>query len=107
MIHHSDELPAVNYSCHISKKLNYDYTYLSNIFSEVTGVTIQQFTIAHKIERVKELLQYNELSLTEISYKLNYCSVAHLSNQFKKVTGISVSCFKSLYQRKRTALEDL
>ncbi|MEO6584007.1 MAG: helix-turn-helix domain-containing protein [Ferruginibacter sp.] len=107
MIHHLDKLPAVNYSYHISKKLNYNYTYLSNIFSEVTGVTIQQFMIAHKIERVKELLMYNELNLTEISYKLNYRSVAHVSRQFKKVTGISVSCFKSLSCQKRTALENL
>lgn len=107
MIHYSDELPAVNYSDYISEKLNYDYTYLSNLFSHGKGVTIQQFIINHKIERVKELLLYNELNLTEISYKLNYSSVAHVSHQFKKVTGISVSCFKALYGKKRTELENL
>lgn len=84
MIHYSDELPKVNYSDYISEKLNYDYTYLSNVFSEVKGITIQQFIITHKIERVKELLLYNELNLSEISYKLHSSSVAHLSNQFKK-----------------------
>ncbi len=84
MIHHSDELPKVNFSEFLSERLNYDYTYLSNIFSEVKGITIQQYIIIHKIERVKELLLYDELNLTEISYKLHYSSVAHLSNQFKK-----------------------
>lgn len=82
MIHHSDEAPVVNYSDFISEKLNYDYTYLSNIFSEVKGITIQQYIIINKIERVKELLLYDEHNLTEISYKLHYSSVAHLSNQF-------------------------
>src|SRR3954470_5171965 len=91
MIHHSDEMPKMNYSDYISKKLNYDYTYLSNLFSEVKGTTIQQFIIVHKIEKVKELLYYDELNLTEIAYKLHYSSVAHLSNQFKKVTGLSPS----------------
>jgi AraC-like DNA-binding protein len=107
MIHHSDELPKVNYSDFISEKLGYDYTYLSNIFSEVQGVTIQQFIIVNKIERVKELLLYDELNLTEISYKLHYSSVAHLSNQFKKVTGLSPSFFKQLKQKRKGNLEDL
>ena len=80
MIHYADELPKINYSDYISKKLNYDYTYLSNLFSEVKGMTIQQFIMIHKIEKVKELLLYNELNLTEISYKLYYSSVAHLAN---------------------------
>jgi AraC-like DNA-binding protein len=84
MIHYSDELPNMNYSDYISEKLGYDYTYLANTFSEVKGITIQQFIIIHKIERVKELILYDELNLTEISYKLNYSSPAHLSNQFKK-----------------------
>jgi len=106
MIHHSDEVPNMNYSDMISEKLGYDYTYLSNIFSEVKGVTIQQFIIFNKIERVKELLLYDELNLTEISYKLHYSSVAHLSNQFKKVTGLSPSFFKQL-KRKRRNLEDI
>jgi len=107
MIHYSDELPKENYSDYISKKLNYDYTYLSNIFSEVKGITIQQFIIIHKIERVKELLLYNELNLTEISYNLQYSSVAHLSNQFKKVTGLSPSYFKKLKFKRQANLESL
>jgi AraC-like DNA-binding protein len=107
MIHYSDELPDVNYSEYISQKLDYDYTYLANIFSEVKGITIQQFIINHKIERVKELLLYNELNLTEISYKLNYSSVAHLSNQFKKVTGLTPTFFKKLKQKKRVTLENV
>ena len=107
MIHYSDEVPKVKYSEYISQKLNYDYTYLSNIFSEVKGITIQQFIIIHKIERVKELLLYDELNLTEISYLLNYSSVAHLSSQFKKVTGLSPSFFKSLKQKRIQNLENL
>lgn len=101
MVHYSDEIPETNYSEYISKKLNYDYTYLSNIFSEVKGITIQQFIIIHKIERVKEMLLYDEYNLTEISYKLHYSSVAHLSNQFKKVTGLSPSFFKQLRQKRK------
>ena len=106
MIHHSDELPKVNFSEFLSEKLNYDYTYLSNIFSEVKGITIQQFIIIHKIERVKELLLYDELNLTEISYKLHYSSVAHLSNQFKKITGLSPSFYKQLKQKRIGNLEN-
>ncbi|WP_416866189.1 MAG: helix-turn-helix domain-containing protein [Imperialibacter sp.] len=107
MIHYTDELPKVNYSDYISEKLDYDYTYLSNIFSEVKGTTIQQFIIMHKIERVKELLLYDELNLTEISYKLHYSSVAHLSNQFKKVTGLSPTYFRQLKQKRKGNLENL
>lgn len=107
MIHFSDELPKVNYSEYISEKLDYDYTYLSNLFSELKGITIQQFIIVHKIEKVKELLFYDELNLTEISYKMHYSSVAHLSNQFKKVTGLSPSDFKRLKNNKRTSIEDI
>ncbi|HEX5169489.1 MAG TPA: AraC family transcriptional regulator [Cyclobacteriaceae bacterium] len=107
MIHYSDELPLQNYSDYISEKLNYDYTYLSNIFSEVKGITIQQYIINNKIERVKELLLYDELNLTEISYKLHYSSVAHLSNQFKKVTGLSPSFFKKLKLKRKENLEGL
>ncbi|NBB29550.1 AraC family transcriptional regulator [Cellulophaga sp. BC115SP] len=106
MIHYSEDIPKVNYSDYISEKLHYDYTYLSNIFSEVKGMTIQQFIIIHKIEKVKELLLYGELNLTEISYRLHYSSVAHLSNQFKKVTGLSPSFYKQLKQ-KRNNLETL
>lgn len=107
MIHYSDELPKNNYSDYISEKLHYDYTYLSNLFSEVKGVTIQQFIIIHKIERAKELLIYDELNLTEISYKLHYSSVAHLSNQFKKVTGLTPSHYKKLKDRKRSPIEEI
>ncbi|MFY8036096.1 MAG: helix-turn-helix domain-containing protein [Cyclobacteriaceae bacterium] len=107
MIHYSDEVPKVNYSDYISQKLDYDYTYLSNVFSEVKGTTIQQFIINHKIEKVKELLLYDELNLTEISYRLHYSSVAHLSNQFKKVTGLSPTFFKTLKSKRLQNLEDL
>jgi AraC-like DNA-binding protein len=107
MIHYNDEAPKVNYSKYISERLNYDYTYLSNLFSEVKGITVQQYIIVHKIERAKELLLYNELNLTEISYKLHYSSVAHLSNQFKKVTGLTPSHFKLLKDKKRNPLEEL
>lgn len=107
MIHYSDETPKVNYSEYISEKLNYDYTYLSNVFSEVKGITIQQFIIINKIERVKELLLYDELNLTEISYKLNYSSVAHLSNQFKKITGLSPSFYKQLKHKRISNLENV
>lgn len=103
MIHYTEELPKTNYSEYISEKLNYDYTYLSNIFTEVKGITIRQFIILHKIERVKELLLYEELNLAEISYKLHYSSNAHLSNQFKKVTGLSPSYYKKIRDQ-RTAL---
>jgi len=107
MIHYSDDIPKVNYSEYISGKLNYDYTYLANIFSEVNGITIQQFIIIHKIEKVKELLLYNELTLTEISYRLHYSSVAHLSNQFKKITGLSPSFYKQMKQKRKSNLENV
>jgi AraC-like DNA-binding protein len=107
MIHYSDEIPTQNYSDYISEKLNYDYTYLSNTFSEVKGITIQQFIILNKIERVKELLLYDELNLTEISYKLHYSSVAHLSNQFKKITGLTPSYFKKMRKARKSNLEGL
>lgn len=107
MIHYANDLPTNNYSDYISEKLNHDYTYLSNIFSEVKGITIQQYIIIHKIEKVKELLLYDELNLTEISYKLNYSSVAHLSNQFKKVTGLSPTFFKKLKQKRTQTLENM
>jgi AraC-like DNA-binding protein len=106
MIHYTDEPPKVNYSDFLSEKIGYDYTYLANIFSEVKGITIQQFIIIHKIERVKELLLYDELNLTEISYKLHYSSVAHLSNQFKKVTGLTPSFYKQLKKKRKENLEN-
>jgi AraC-like DNA-binding protein len=107
MIHYSEELPKTNFSDYLSKKLNYDYTYLSNLFSEVKGITIEHFIISHKIERVKELLVYNELTLSEIAWKLRYSSVAHLSNQFKKVTGLTPSFFKKMKHKRLIALENL
>ena len=107
MIHYSEELPKVNYSEYIGEKLHHDYTYLSNVFSEVKGITIQQFIITHKIEKVKELLLYDELSLTEISYQLHYSSVAHLSNQFKKITGLSPSFYKQLKKKRKSNLENM
>jgi YesN/AraC family two-component response regulator len=94
LVHYADEPVKVNFSDHLSKKLNHDYTYMANLFSEVVGINIEHYIIKHKIERVKELLVYDELSLTEISYKLHYSSVAHLSNQFKKITGLTPSYFK-------------
>ncbi len=107
MIHYSDEVPNVNDSDYISQKLNYDYTYLSNTFSEVKGMTIQQYMILHKIEKVKELLIYDELTLTEIAHRLHYSSVAHLSNQFKKVTGLTPTYFKELKELRKKSLEEL
>ena len=107
IVHYSSELPSINFSDYISEKLNLDYTYLSNIFSEVQGTTIQQFLIVHKIERVKELLMYNEMNLTEISYHMQYSSVAHLSNQFKKITGLSASEFQKLKHKTRKPIEEI
>lgn len=99
MIRYPGQLPKINYSQQISTKLNYDYTYLANIFSSVQGITIQQFIISSKIKWAQELLIYNRLNLTEIASKLQYSSVAHLSYQFKKVTGLTPSCFKALQQK--------
>jgi len=107
MVHYADELPKTKNSDYISEKLNHDYTYLANIFSEATGTTIEHFIIVHKIEKVKELIVYDELNLTEIAWKLHYSSVAHLSNQFKKITGLTPSFFKSLKQKKRITLENM
>jgi len=107
MIHYSDEPPLLNFSTYLSEKLNYDYNYLSNLFSEVKGTTIEHFIISHKIERAKELLIYNELTLTEIAEKLHYSNVAHLSNQFKKVTGLTPTFFKKMKHKRLIALENL
>jgi len=107
MIHYADEPPATKYSVYISEKLNYDYTYLANLFSEVRGTTIEQYIIIHKIERVKELLVYDDLNLTEIAYKLHYSSVSHLSNQFKKTTGLTPSHFKKLKKKRFKYLDNL
>lgn len=107
MVHYMDELPAVKFSKYLSAKLNYDYTYLSNTFSEVKGITIEQFIILHKIERVKELILYDELNMSEIANKMHYSSSAHLSNQFKKVTGLTPSYFKSLKHQRRKTLDKI
>jgi YesN/AraC family two-component response regulator len=107
LVHYSEEPLTVNLSEYLHQQLQLDYTYLSNLFSEVQGTTIEKFYISHKIERVKELLVYNELSLTEIAHCMHYSSVAHLSNQFKKVTDLTPSHFKQLSYKRRRMLEDL
>lgn len=107
LVHYSDDLPKMNLSDYLSKKLNYDYTYLSNLFSETEGTTIEHFLLIHKIERVKELIIYDELNLTQIAWKMHYSSIAHLSHQFKKITGLTPSFFKSLKEKKREVLENL
>jgi YesN/AraC family two-component response regulator len=104
LVHYTDEQIKTNLSDYLTEKLNHNYTYLSNLFSEVKGTTIEKYYLNHKIEKVKELLVYDELNLTEIAYKLHYSSVAHLSNQFKKMTGLTPSHFKNLKNIKRTAL---
>jgi len=106
-IHYADAPLKVNFSKYLSEKLGYDYTYLSNMFSEVESTTIEHFIIGHKIERVKELLVYGELTLTEIAYQLHYSSVAHLSNQFKKATGLTPTFFKHLKHERMDAHEDV
>ena len=107
LIHYSEEPLVINFSDHLSQKLNHNYTYLANLFSEVQGTTIEKFIIAHKIERVKELLVYNELNLTEIAYLMHYSGVAHLSAQFKKVTGLTPSHFKQLKNKRLSMLEEI
>lgn len=107
LVHHTEESIKTNFSVYLSQKLDYDYTYLSNIFSELQGCTIEHFIISHKIERVKELITYDELNMTEIAFKMNYSSVAHLSNQFKKETGLSPSHFKQLKGKRRNAIEEV
>jgi AraC-like DNA-binding protein len=107
MVNYKDELPRENFSDLLSKNLNYDYPYLANLFSEVQGTTIEKFIIANKIERVKELIIYDELSLSEIAWKMHYSSIAHLSNQFKKLTGLTPSHFKSLKDKRQNAIEDV
>jgi AraC-like DNA-binding protein len=107
MVHYEDELPKTKNSDYIARKLDHNYTYLANLFSEATGTTIEHYIIIHKIERAKELIIYDELTLTEIAWKLNYSSVAHLSNQFKKITGLTPSYFKQLKTKRLNTLEDL
>jgi YesN/AraC family two-component response regulator len=107
MVHYTDELPKTNFSDYLSEKLNHNYTYLSKLFSEVQGTTIEQFIISHKIERIKELIIYDELNITEIAFKMNYSSVLYLYNQFKKVTGLSPSHFKQLKDKRRSPIEEI
>ncbi len=107
MVHHTDENLKVNFSDYLSEKLHHDYTYMANLFSEVQGTTIGQFIIAHKIERVKELIIYGELNISEIAWKMNYSSVAHLSNQFKKATGLTPTHFKQLKDKRRSPIEEI
>ncbi|MBA4410907.1 MAG: AraC family transcriptional regulator [Odoribacter sp.] len=107
MVHHSNEVIKTNFSNYLSEKLDHDYTYLANLFSEVQGTTIEQFIISHKIERIKELIIYGEFNITEIAWKMNYSSVAHLSNQFKKVTGLSPTHFKQLKEKRRSPIEEI
>ena len=107
MVHHTDQVIKVNFSDYLSEKLKHDYTYMANLFSEVQGTTIEQFIISHKIERIKELIIYGELNITEIADKMNYSSVAHLSNQFKKMTGLSPSHFRKLKDKRRSQIEDI
>ncbi len=107
MIHHTEATIKTNFSEFLSKKLNYDYTYMANLFSEVQGNTIEQFIISHKVERIKELIIYGELNMTEIAWNMNYSSVAHLSNQFKKVTGLTPSQFKKMKDKKRSPVEEV
>ena len=107
MVHHLDENIKINFSEYLSEKLNHNYTYLANLFSEVKGITIEHFMIAHKVEKIKELIIYDELNITEIAWKMNYSSVAHLSNQFKKVTGLSPSHFKQLKDKRRSPIEEI
>jgi AraC-like DNA-binding protein len=107
MVHGPEELPKVKFSIFLSEEMGYDYTYLANTFSEIKHTTIEQFLIASRIERAKELLLDEELNLTEISYKLRYSSVAHLSGQFKKVTGLTPTLFKRRKQKRKVHLEDM
>jgi AraC-like DNA-binding protein len=107
MIYHSNEIIKTKFSHYLSRKLNYNYTYLANLFSEVQGITIEKFIITHKIEKIKELLIYGELSISEIAWKMNYSSVAHLSNQFKKIAGLTPSHFKQLKEKKRKPIDEI
>ena len=107
LVHYTEDQIKVNLSDHLSENLNYDYTYLANLFAEVKGTTIEKFYIAHKIEKVKELIIYDELNLSEIAYKMHYSSVAHLSSQFKKYTGLTPSHFKELKNKRRISHNDV
>ena len=107
LVHYTEDLPRINFSHYLSQKLSHDYTYMANLFSDVQGTTIEQYIIGHKTERIKELIIYGELNITEIAHKMNYSSVAHLSSQFKKVTGLSPSHFKNLKNKRRNPIEEI
>ncbi len=107
LVHYHDEQIKVNLSDYLNDKFRYDYTYLASLFVEVKGITIEKFFLKHKIERVKELIVYDELNLSEIAFMMHYSSVAHLSNQFKKITGLSPSYFKKLKDKRRDTLENV
>jgi len=107
LVHYTDEQLKVNLSDYLASQLNYDYTYLANLFSEEKGIAIEKFYLTHKIERVKELIIYDELNISEIAWKMHYSSVAHLSSQFKKHTGLTPSQFKMLRNKRRDTLEDV
>jgi len=105
LVHHSEDPLPINLSVYLSQQLHHNYTYMANIFSSTEGHSIEKFMIEHKIERAKELLTYNELSLTDIAFKMHYSSVSHLSAQFKKVTGSTASSYKRLREKRRSMLE--
>lgn len=107
LVHFTEDQIKVNLSDFLSEKLDYDYTYLANLFSEMSGVTIEKFYITHKIERVKELIVYGDLNLSEIAWKMHYSSVAHLSNQFKKFTGMTPTQFKMLKIKSQDSLDNV
>jgi AraC-like DNA-binding protein len=107
MIHYTNESIKMNFSSFLSEKLDHNYSYLTSLFSEAQGITIEQFIILHKVERIKELIIYDEMNITEIAWKMNYSSVAHLSNQFKKITGLSPSHFKQLKDKNRKPLDEV
>jgi len=107
MVHFSEDIPKLNFSDLLTEKLHYDYTYMANLFSQIQGITIEHYIIANKIERVKEYIMYDELSITEIAFKMHYSSVAHLSNQFKKVTGLSPSHYKQLKDKRRMPIDEV
>ena len=107
MVHHTEESIKINFSDFLSEKLSHNYTYLANLFSEVQGTTIEHYIISHKVERIKELIIYGEHNITEIAWKMGYSSVAHLSTQFKKVTGLSPTHFKQLKDKRRSPIEEI
>jgi len=107
LVHFTEDQIKVNLSDFLSEKLEYDYTYIANLFSEMNGVTIEKFYLTHKIERVKELIVYGDLNLSEIAWKLHYSSVAHLSNQFKKFTGLTPTQFKMLKIKSQDSLDNV